>query len=150
MEEELVALLPRLRRFARALCRDSTEADDLVQAACERALTRRDRFLPGTRLDSWLHRMMQNLWLDRGRTAQARREHLDIDTVGDLAGVDGRDETEARILLAQGREGVGPLPEGRRGWPPCGRGSVGASPGCRARDCRSARPRRGSPCRSGP
>ena len=114
MEEELVALLPRLRRFARALCRGDAEADDLVQAACERALTRRDRFLPGTRLDSWLYRIMQNLWLDRGRTAQARREHLDIDTVDDLAGVDGRDETEAWILLAQVRERVAALPEGQR------------------------------------
>jgi RNA polymerase sigma-70 factor (ECF subfamily) len=114
MEEELVALLPRLRRFARALCRDDAEADDLVQAACERALTRRGRFLPGTRLDSWLYRIMQNLWLDRGRTAQARREHLDIGLVGDLPGVDGRDETEARILLAQVRERVAALPEGQR------------------------------------
>ena len=85
-----------------------------MQAACERALTRQDRFLPGTRLDSWLYRIMQNLWLDRGRTAQARREHLDIETVGDLAGVDGRDETEARILLAQVRERVAALPEEQR------------------------------------
>ena len=38
MEEELVVLLPRLRRFARTLCRDADTADDLVQAACERAL----------------------------------------------------------------------------------------------------------------
>ena len=50
MEDALIALLPRLRRFARALCRDDDEADDLVQSACERALTSKDRFEPGTNL----------------------------------------------------------------------------------------------------
>ena len=85
-----------------------------MQAACERALARRDRFLAGTRLDSWLYRIMQNLWLDRGRTPRVRREHLDIGTAGDLPGVDGRDETEARILLAQVRERVAALPEDQR------------------------------------
>ena len=114
MEEELVALLPRLRRFALALCRDDTEADDLVQAACERALARADRYAPGTRLDCWLYRVMQNLWIDHIRAVSARREHLDIDTVGDLPGTDGRTETEARLLLARVRERVAALPEGQR------------------------------------
>ena len=40
LREGLVTLLPRLRRFARALTRDAHDADDLVQIAVERALTR--------------------------------------------------------------------------------------------------------------
>ena len=120
MEEELVALLPRLRRFARALCRDDAEADDLVQAACERALARRDRFLPGTRLDSWLYRIMQNLWLDRGRTPQARREHLDIE-------LGGRPPGRRRA----GRDrGAGPAGAGARaGGRPAGGPAARARPG---------------------
>ncbi|HLY58109.1 MAG TPA: RNA polymerase sigma factor, partial [Stellaceae bacterium] len=57
--EELVACLPRLRRFARGLTGSVSQADDLVQAACERALTRRHQFEAGTRFDSWMFRIAQ-------------------------------------------------------------------------------------------
>src|SRR5207253_696626 len=49
LREALVALLPRLRRFARALARDVHDADDLVQIAVERALTRSGQLRPGAR-----------------------------------------------------------------------------------------------------
>jgi RNA polymerase sigma-70 factor, ECF subfamily len=48
----LVPLYPRLRRFAAALTGSLAEGDDLVQHACERALTRTYQWQPGTRLDS--------------------------------------------------------------------------------------------------
>jgi RNA polymerase sigma-70 factor (ECF subfamily) len=67
-EQEIVALLPRLRRLARVLTRDATAADDLVQIAVERALTRRDQWRPGTRLDSWVMRIMKNAWIDETRS----------------------------------------------------------------------------------
>jgi RNA polymerase sigma-70 factor (ECF subfamily) len=67
-EQEIVALLPRLRRLARVLTRDATAADDLVQVAVERALTRRDQWRPGTRLDSWVMRIMKNAWIDETRS----------------------------------------------------------------------------------
>ncbi|HYG27208.1 MAG TPA: sigma factor, partial [Caulobacteraceae bacterium] len=49
-EQEIAALLPRLRRLARVLARDVATADDLVQIAVERALSRKDQWRPGTRL----------------------------------------------------------------------------------------------------
>ena len=67
-EQEIVALLPRLRRLARVLTRDATAADDLVQIAVERALTRRDQWREGTRLDSWMMRIMKNAWIDETRS----------------------------------------------------------------------------------
>jgi len=67
-EQEIVALLPRLRRMARVLTRDATSADDLVQIAVERALTRRDQWREGTRLDSWVMRIMKNAWIDETRS----------------------------------------------------------------------------------
>jgi len=67
-EQEIVALLPRLRRLARVLTRDATSADDLVQIAVERALTRRDQWRDGTRLDSWVMRIMKNAWIDETRS----------------------------------------------------------------------------------
>ena len=60
IEGELVAMLPRLRRLARALARHTADGDDLVQLAIERALARRDQWTAGTRLDFWVMRIMKN------------------------------------------------------------------------------------------
>ena len=49
-------------------------ADELVQSACERALGRLDQFTPGTRLDSWMFRIIHTLWIDRMRYARRRPE----------------------------------------------------------------------------
>ena len=75
--EELVELLPRLRRFAYGLAGHRDDADDLVQTACERALDRADQWEPGTRLDSWMFRIVQNLWFDRLRSRKVRGEQVD-------------------------------------------------------------------------
>ena len=70
LREEIAALLPRLRRFGRTLARHREDADDLVQIAVERALTRIGQWQPGTRLDSWLFRIMQNAWIDEARARE--------------------------------------------------------------------------------
>lgn len=67
-QTELVALLPRLRRFARVLCRSDADAQDLVQATVERALAKRGGYRPGTRLDSWAFTIMRRLHIDEGRS----------------------------------------------------------------------------------
>lgn len=72
---ELVTLLPRLRRFGRAITRHREDADDLVQMAVERALTRREQWEPGTSLVSWLFKIMKNAWIDEVRT-RTRRDHF--------------------------------------------------------------------------
>lgn len=77
VREELVALLPRLRRFAHGLTSQRQDADDLVQEACERALSRTELWTPGTRLDSWMYRIIQNLWYDRLRSRRVRGETVD-------------------------------------------------------------------------
>jgi RNA polymerase sigma-70 factor (ECF subfamily) len=71
-EDQLSALLPRLRRFAHALSRNPADADDLTQSAIERALLSKTQWQAGTRLDSWCYRIMRNLWIDTVR-AQTRR-----------------------------------------------------------------------------
>jgi DNA-directed RNA polymerase specialized sigma24 family protein len=60
-----------LRRFARGLTGNADRADDLVQAACERALARMEQWMPGTRLDSWMFRIVRTIWIDDLR---ARKE----------------------------------------------------------------------------
>jgi RNA polymerase sigma-70 factor, ECF subfamily len=96
----LVELLPRLRRFALSLTGDRDRADDLVQEACVRALTSASQWQPGTRLDSWVYKIAQNLWFDRLRSAKVRGPESDIDDHMHLAGVDGRAVVEQRSTLA--------------------------------------------------
>ena len=105
----MIELLPRLRRFAYSLTRSKDQADDLVQDTCERALARIDQWTPGTRLDSWMYRIAQNIWLDRGRSRKSRGESIDIESLGDLAGIDGRDVTESRLTLKAVHEEMGRL-----------------------------------------
>jgi RNA polymerase sigma-70 factor (ECF subfamily) len=101
----MVALLPRLRRFAYALTGSADQADDLVQDTCERALARIEQWTPGTRLDSWMYRIAQNIWMDKGRAKRSRGQAVDIDTMHNLAGSDGRQITEGRLtLMAVSRE----------------------------------------------
>ena len=75
LQEQMVALLPRLRRFARNLTGDADSADDLVQMACERALQRLHQYRDSTRLDSWLYRIVYTQWIDRTRRRQRRASH---------------------------------------------------------------------------
>ena len=114
---DLVALLPRLRRFARALAGAPDRADDLVQSACERALRARDTFQPGTRFDAWMFRILRNVWIDTGRRAGARGgEHAALVEVAEQAGWDGREVVETRLMLARTRDAIAALPpESREG-----------------------------------
>jgi RNA polymerase sigma-70 factor (ECF subfamily) len=87
-EQELLELLPRLRRFARSLTRDINDADDLCQMALERALNKRHQWQAGTRLDSWMYRITRNIWIDTVRAA-GRREHVaNDDAMENIAGDD--------------------------------------------------------------
>ncbi len=94
IEEEMIALLPRLRRFAFALTGTWPDADDLVQATCARAIERLEQWEAGTRLDSWMYRIAQNLHRNDLRKDRTRASHLrevgvqDVDTVSQNAPVD--------------------------------------------------------------
>jgi Sigma-70 region 2 len=76
--DQLIAVLPRLRRFARGLAGSASDADDLVQAACERALARQHQFQEGTRFDSWMFRIVQTIWIDLVRSRDVRKEEGDM------------------------------------------------------------------------
>lgn len=111
---DLVALVPKLRRFAFSLCGSKAEADDLVQGACERALRNADRFQEGTRMDSWMYRIVQNLWLDNRRRARVRGFAVDPEEAGLTDGGRGAQAPQDRLLLAQVRAAMARLPEQQR------------------------------------
>lgn len=110
IRDRMVELLPRLRRFAYALTGSLDKADDLVQETCARALANAEQWQSGTRLDSWMYRIAQNLWFDRMRAQKVRGASVDPDMAQDIAGVDGRDVTESRLTLQAVAKGIAKLP----------------------------------------
>jgi RNA polymerase sigma-70 factor, ECF subfamily len=107
---QIVAFLPRLRRFALSLTRDRDQGDDLVQETCVRALASIAQWQEGTRLDSWMYRIAQNIWFDRMRAKKTRGEAFDIDDMHDLVGSDGRIVTETRLTMREVSKGIAKLP----------------------------------------
>lgn len=77
VRQALVALLPRLRRFARALAGDRDLADDLLQGALERALAKAHQWQPGRPLEAWMFGIVRNAWVDEVRAGVRRRELFD-------------------------------------------------------------------------
>lgn len=59
--------IPRLRRYARALTRDRTEADDLVQDCLVRALAKQHLWQSGTDLRAWLFTILHNMRVNEVR-----------------------------------------------------------------------------------
>jgi RNA polymerase sigma-70 factor, ECF subfamily len=109
----LVPLYPRLRRFAVALTGSRAEGDDLVQHACERALARTYQWHPGTRLDSWLYRIIQNTWADERKSARNRTQ-APIEAATNAIGDDGVRRAEARLTLDNVYRELCNLPEEQR------------------------------------
>ncbi len=113
-EDELLALLPRLRRFAHALARSPADADDLCQASIERALKARSQWAPGTRMDSWMYRIMRNAWIDTAR-ARTRHGQTFVDEEAGLSVGDAGDRRiEAVVELGQVGRAMGKLPPDQR------------------------------------
>jgi RNA polymerase sigma-70 factor (ECF subfamily) len=68
--QRLVDLIPRLRRYARALVGDRATADDLVQDTLERAWTKLHLYRRGTDLRAWLFTVMHNVHVNRVRATR--------------------------------------------------------------------------------
>ena len=115
IKAEIAALVPRVRRFAYSICGNREEGDDLVQTACVKALSRLDQFEPGTRLDSWMFRIIQTSFLDSVRSRSRRGLPPDPETLDRLSD-EGRSaaQSEDRMLLTRVRSEIAALPEDQR------------------------------------
>ena len=109
--EQLVVLLPRLRRFARTITRDPADADDLVQLSLERALLRWRQWQPGTRLDSWMFGIIRNAWIDQIRS---RRRHQRVFVAEEEGAQVGERSAELQLETLAVRQAMGRLPEEQR------------------------------------
>lgn len=111
VSDQIVALLPQLRRFARAIARRPHDADDLVQIAVERALRSFEQWRPDTRLESWMYGIMKNAWIDEVR-ARVRRDRVHApaeagENIGDTS-------QEAQVTSMSVEAAMASLPEEQR------------------------------------
>lgn len=109
----LPVLLPRLSRFALALSRDRDAANELVQAACERALEREAQFEAGTRLDHWVFSIVASVWKNNRRRERVRRGNGQV-AAEDVLSTDTAHHIESEILTRQVFAEVDRLPGAHR------------------------------------
>lgn len=108
----ILAELPRLRRYARAMLGDRAAADDLVQDTLERAWSRSGQWRPGSDLRAWLFGIMHNLRVDQLRRAGIATlsfddEHIDVPTRATQADLlEVRDLDAAMALLPEEQRSV--------------------------------------------
>lgn len=114
MHREMIGLLPRLRRFAYGLSGSLDEADDLVQSTFERALSHIDQWQAGTRLDSWMYRILHSIRINRLHADNLRTKKLDDSDPDEQIGGDNAREMEAKLTLEAVRQFIWKLPEEQR------------------------------------
>ena len=83
---DLLAAIPRLRRYARVLTGDATRADDLVQETLARGWEKRRLWAAGTDLRAWLFTIMHNVFVNQRATAARDAQNVSLDAEGE-AGV---------------------------------------------------------------
>ena len=111
VREQIVALLPRLRRFGRAITRNPADADDLVQISIERALARYEQWRPEAPFHSWMFGIMRNAWIDEARARGRQGRFL----APEEAGLDVPDNArEAQLRLLSVQRAMASLPEEQR------------------------------------
>lgn len=113
-KHEIIALLPRLRRFCMGLTGSLDAGDDLTQSTVERALRRVSQWQEGTRLDSWMFRIARNINIDEARARIRRTMPFDSNVIDNVIGEDGRDITENRSTLACVHTAMAKLSEEQR------------------------------------
>ena len=116
-QPDLVAAIPRLRRYARVLTGDATRADDLVQDALGRAWEKRALWQAGSDLRAWLFTIMHNVYVNQ--LALARREAGNVsldaeDENGAAWQVPVRPNQLDRVELMELVEQMGRLPAEQR------------------------------------
>lgn len=109
MKSELIAILPRLRRFARSMTRSVAEADDLVQDACLRALDKADQWDPAQPLDRWVFRIARNLWISEIRKQKVRMGQGQV-PAEEASELISRETGEAAVAHGQLRAKIDALP----------------------------------------
>ena len=113
IRQQMVQLLPRLRRFAIALTGSPADGDDLVQDTLERALKNLHAWEPGTRLDSWMFRIAKNRFIDNRRSA-GRAKTVGLETADEISALDGERAMQSHLAFQDTAKVLQALPVEQR------------------------------------
>ncbi|WP_337267191.1 sigma-70 family RNA polymerase sigma factor [Oryzifoliimicrobium ureilyticus] len=109
---DVLAQLAALRRYARALARNSDDAEDLVHDALVRAYEKKRSFRPGANLRTWLFSILHNAHIDRIRQKRSlTKRHDEASLAAERTLPAGQ---EHAVRLQQVREAFFQLPEEQR------------------------------------
>ncbi len=89
-------------------------SDDLIQSAAERAARSAGQWEAGTRFDSWMFRILRNLWIDTARARNRQRARFVDEEEGASVGFDPRPATGAAIDLSRAMAALDRLPDEQR------------------------------------
>lgn len=111
IKQQLMELLPSLRRFCCSLTYSVHDADDLLQATVERIL---DKGVPeNVELAKWAFRVCRNIWIDEYR-ARRTRQNAAFDPELREANVDGERQVHAEMELERVTQAMQNLPDNQR------------------------------------
>jgi RNA polymerase sigma-70 factor (ECF subfamily) len=109
--DQLVSVIPHLRAFARSLCKDPTQADDLAQEALAKAWKARDSFEPGTSLKAWTFMILRNQFYSEKRRSW-RSTPLDAEVAENT--LIASDNPTAPMELLELRAALNKLPDDQK------------------------------------
>ena len=140
MRAGMVLLMPRLRRFARALTGSWHQADDLVQDTIVRAMASWNDATRLIYMEGWVLRIMRNAWIDMQRARRVRLEYADAFRMWSRSASNDEDAAVARLTLGTVEAALGHCPR------------ISAPFFCSSvwRTCPTRRPRRSWKSRSAP
>jgi RNA polymerase sigma-70 factor (ECF subfamily) len=104
--------IPALRRYARKLTRDTTQADDLVQSCLERALVKEKLWQPGSDLRRWLFTMLYHQRISALRREARERTRL-AEAAHALSSAAPSDPA-AQLFVHEVAQAIAVLPDGQR------------------------------------
>lgn len=110
----MIELLPRLQRFAYALTNSKADGEDLLQATYLRAIENLDKWVVGSRLDSWMYKMAQNIHINNMRHVAVKRRHLEKSTIEAGRVFDGIGESIHQDELKKVASSIDQLPGDQR------------------------------------
>lgn len=92
VNEEIILLIPKLRRYARGLTGNKERADDLVQDCLARALAKVSLWKPGTNLQGWLFTIMHNIFINECQKKENNTQTMPIEEQVNMVALDADPE----------------------------------------------------------
>jgi RNA polymerase sigma-70 factor (ECF subfamily) len=114
IQSRLIKEIPRLRRYARALTRDVTAADDLVRDCLVRAVSKSHLWQEGTDLRAWLFAILHNQHINDVRRAVRAGGTTAISDIEHKPALTNTPDRDKRLELRDLERAFAKLPDEQR------------------------------------